>query len=202
MTRFIPSRLSPATVIACVALIAALVGTAVAANKIGSKQLKSGAVTTKKLKNKAVTSAKLADGAVTSGKLADGAVTTTKLAPQERSEGFETSTSGQIALTAETDTTVATLSLPAGGHYVLTAATALGNNAATTNLVSCELRDDGTVLATGFANLAPLAVFSQTITLTGASDGGSATLVCNPDKGAQAKSRVITAVRVGSLQTQ
>lgn len=215
-------RPSPGTVLAIVALIAALAGTADAARKIGTKQLKNNAVTTKKIKKKAVTGSKLADravssekladgavtggklanGAVTGGKLADGEVTGAKLASGERSEGFVVNAAGQIALNAGSDNTVATLSLPAGGRYVVTAAVALGNNAAVTNFVSCSLRDDGTNVSTGFANLASLAVFSQTITLTGATDGGVVTMVCQPDSGAQAKSRVITAIRLGSLQGQ
>jgi hypothetical protein len=215
-------RPSPGTVLAILALIVALGGTADAARKIGSRQLKNNAVTTKKIKRKAVTrsklanravsTAKLADGAVTGGKLAsgavtegrlaDGAVTAGKLAAGERSEAFVANAAGQIALNAGSDNTVASLSLPAGGRYVLTAAVALGNNGAVQNLVNCSLRDDGTDVSTGVANLASLAVFSQTITLTGATDGGVATMACNPDSGAQAKSRVITAIRVGSLQSQ
>jgi hypothetical protein len=74
MKRFHVSRPSPAMIVAIVALIAALGGSAYAAKKIGSKQLKKNAVTTKKIKDEAVTSGKLANGAVTAGKLAVGAV--------------------------------------------------------------------------------------------------------------------------------
>ena len=59
------------------------------AKSVGTKQLKSSAVTaakiktaavtTDKVKDAAVTTAKLADGAVTTGKLADGAVTAAKI---------------------------------------------------------------------------------------------------------------------------
>jgi hypothetical protein len=45
-------------------------------------------------------------------------------------------------------------------------------------------------------------VFSQTISLTASSPGGAIELVCNPDTGSQAKSRVISAIRIGSLTTQ
>ncbi len=68
------SRPSPAMVIAVIALIVALAGTAYAGSKIGSKQLKKNAVSTKKIKNNAVTSAKIANNAVTGAKLANGAV--------------------------------------------------------------------------------------------------------------------------------
>ncbi len=205
-------RPSPAMVVALVALILSLAGTAFAAVKIGTKSLKNGAITTKKLKNRAVTgaklaegsvsTAKLAEGAVTSGKLAEGAVSTQKLTPGERSEGFVTSQGAQIALAAGTNTTIASLNLPAGGNYVIVASADLGNNAATANLVGCQLRDEGTLLAGGSANLAPLAVFSQETALTGASGGGTVTLACEPEEGAQTRNRVITAVRVGTLNKQ
>lgn len=74
MNRFHVSRPSPAMIVAIVALIAALGGSAYAAGKIGSRQLKKNAVSTKKIKDDAVTSAKLANNAVTAGKLATGAV--------------------------------------------------------------------------------------------------------------------------------
>jgi hypothetical protein len=86
--------------VALLALAIALGGTAYAANKIGTNQIKKNAVTSAKIKKKAVTSAKIkpkavtnakiakdairtgkvANGAVTSGKLADSAVTTDKIA--------------------------------------------------------------------------------------------------------------------------
>lgn len=64
--------------VAVLALIVAATTTAfaagLAANSVGTKQLKKNAVTAKKIKNKAVGTGKLADGAVTAEKLADGAV--------------------------------------------------------------------------------------------------------------------------------
>ena len=184
-------RPSAATMIAFTALIAALSGTAYAAGTIGSSQLK----------NNAVTSAKIKRGAVKTSKLADGAVTSRKLSPSERSQGFVTTKAGQLSLPPATDTIVAQLSLPTTGSYILTAATDLGS-AGTGGLVSCELLENNNPLATGNANLPALAVFSQTISLTASSSGGSIELVCNPDTGSQAKSRVISAIRIGSLTTQ
>jgi hypothetical protein len=63
-----PSRPSPALVIAIVALIAALTGSAYAL-KIGTKQLKNKSVSTKKLKNGAVNKVKLKNAAVGGAKL-------------------------------------------------------------------------------------------------------------------------------------
>ena len=60
---------SPALIVAMVALVAAMGGSAYAGIKIGTKQLKSNAVTAPKIKNGAVTTPKIKDGAVTTGKL-------------------------------------------------------------------------------------------------------------------------------------
>jgi hypothetical protein len=85
-------RLSYANVMSSLAVFLVLGGaTALAAKKIGGKQLKPGSVTAAKLKRGAVTAAKLrkgsvktnkiAKGAVTNGKLASGSVTVEKLVP-------------------------------------------------------------------------------------------------------------------------
>ena len=71
-------KLNYANVIATLALFVALGGAAVAAglpkNSVGSKQLKSGAVTKRTLHQKAVSAGKLAPRAVTAGKLAPRSV--------------------------------------------------------------------------------------------------------------------------------
>ncbi len=66
MKRLHVLRPSPAMIVALIALIVALGGTAYAAKKIGSRQLKKNAVTTKKIKDGAVTAAKIATGAIAS----------------------------------------------------------------------------------------------------------------------------------------
>ncbi len=73
-------RPSPAMVVALLALIVAAGGTAVAATKIGTNQLKNNAVTTKKIKKKAVTTNRLKAKAVTSGKIGPEAVKSGKIA--------------------------------------------------------------------------------------------------------------------------
>ena len=185
-------RPSPAMLVAVIALVVALTGGAYAATKIGTQQLKRGAVTTKKLKK----------AAVTRPKIARGAVNTARLDPTARSEGFVTNVPGQTPLTAATSTTVATLNLAAGAAYVVTASVSLGNDGGGQNLVSCSLRDDGVVVSSGNGTLPAQAVFGETIALTGTSNGGAMTLDCQPEKGAQARNAVITAVRVASLETQ
>jgi hypothetical protein len=181
MRRLIDHRPSAASVIAMIALVAALSGTAYAATRIGTKQLQNGAVT----------SAKIKDGAVTIRKLDSSAV----------SRGFASNQSDQISLPAGADTIVARLSLPTNGSYIVTAATVLGSNGAG-GLINCDLLENNNPIASGNGNLSATAAFSQTITLTAASSGGSIALSCNPDTGSQAKARVITAVRVATLTTQ
>jgi len=81
------SRLTYANVIATIALFLALGGGAFAAisipkKSVGTKQLKTKAVTEPKLGDKAVTEGKLGDGAVTSGKLGANAVDSSKVKDQ------------------------------------------------------------------------------------------------------------------------
>lgn len=71
MKRVLPS---PAMAVALLALIVALSGSAYAVTKVGTKQIKSNAVTTSKIKNKAVTGAKIRKGSVSASKLAPGVV--------------------------------------------------------------------------------------------------------------------------------
>src|SRR4051812_39936609 len=84
------SRPSPAMVIAVIALIAALSGTAYAAlgkNSVGSRQLKAQAVTTGKIANNAVNSAKVAKGSLTGADINVGALGTVPNAASAASAG-------------------------------------------------------------------------------------------------------------------
>ena len=71
MKRFIPT---PSMAVALLALIVALSGSAYAVSKVGTKQIKSRAVTTSKIKNRAVTGAKIRNGSVSASKLAPGVI--------------------------------------------------------------------------------------------------------------------------------
>jgi hypothetical protein len=62
-------RPSPALVISITALVVALGGSAYAASKIGTRQIKNNAVTTAKIRSRAITTAKLANNAVTGAKV-------------------------------------------------------------------------------------------------------------------------------------
>jgi hypothetical protein len=77
-----PRRPSAGLIVAVIALVVALAGTAIAApaNTVKSKQIVDLTIKAKDIKDAAVTTAKLADAAVTTPKLADAAVTTPKLA--------------------------------------------------------------------------------------------------------------------------
>jgi hypothetical protein len=79
-------RPSPALVVACIALLAALAGTSVAAvnqlapNSVATSSIRNSAVTTPKLNNGAVTTAKLKDAAVGRNKIANNAINGAKVA--------------------------------------------------------------------------------------------------------------------------
>ena len=77
-----PRRPSAGLIVAVIALVVALAGTAIAApaNTVKSKHIVDLTIKAKDIKDAAVTTAKLADAAVTTPKLADAAVTTPKLA--------------------------------------------------------------------------------------------------------------------------
>jgi hypothetical protein len=62
-------RPSPAMVVAVIALVVALGGSAYAATQIGTNQIKSNAITAAKIKSNAVTGAKIKNGAVTGSKI-------------------------------------------------------------------------------------------------------------------------------------
>ena len=79
-------RPSPALLVAVIALVAALAGSAVALpgkNQVDKNDIKKGAVTKKALKKGAVTKKAIKAGAVTEAKLGDGAVTAAKIGPHE-----------------------------------------------------------------------------------------------------------------------
>ena len=75
---------SPAMIVACVALFIAMGGTSyaaatLAANSVGTKQIKKNAVTSAKIKSAAVTAAKVKDGTLTGAKVKDATLTGVKI---------------------------------------------------------------------------------------------------------------------------
>jgi len=130
----IRKRLSYANVMSSLAVFLVLGGgAAYAAQKIGSSELKGGAVTTAKIKRNAVTAAKIkanaittakiAKGAVTNGRLADGAVSLEKLAPgfiapaAERLSHAANISVGGIVLAGSVGISQANVTHPSTGFY-------------------------------------------------------------------------------------
>ncbi|HEY0318571.1 MAG TPA: hypothetical protein VGC49_09795 [Solirubrobacterales bacterium] len=72
MKRVSSKRPSPALVISILALFVALGGSAYAANKIGTNDIKANAITAGKIKKNAVTTAKIKSNAVTGAKINEG----------------------------------------------------------------------------------------------------------------------------------
>ena len=144
MKRLHISRPSPAMVVAVLALIVALAGSAYAATKIGTKQLKNSAVTTKKISNGAVTSDKLANGAVTSGKIENGTLNSLTIARG-------TTSSCDPASSVFVDCGTATLNLPRSGRVLVMAS--LGYDGSNSNAYrgDCRLAADGTTAGTTIA---------------------------------------------------
>jgi hypothetical protein len=94
------SRPSPAMIVAIIALFAALTGTAFAAlgkNSVGSRQLKSKAVTTGKIANNAITSVKVAKGALTGEDININALGTVPSATSAASAGNSNTVNGHFA---------------------------------------------------------------------------------------------------------
>src|SRR3954451_11185047 len=93
-------RPSPAMIVALIALVAALSGTAYAAlgkNSVGTRQLKAKAVTAGKIANNAVTSAKVAKGSLTGDDINVGALGTVPNATSAASAGNANTVSGHAA---------------------------------------------------------------------------------------------------------
>jgi hypothetical protein len=93
-------RPSPAMVVAVIALVLALTGTAFAAlgkNSVGSRQLKSKAVTTGKLANNAVNGAKVANGSLTGQDINVGALGVVPSATSAASAGNAGTVGGHAA---------------------------------------------------------------------------------------------------------
>jgi len=88
MRRLPRRRLSPALIVACIALLVSLGGTSVAAvgqlarNSVGTPQLRNGAVTNLKLRNNSVTSAKVANRSLLRSDFAPGQLPAGPTGPQ------------------------------------------------------------------------------------------------------------------------
>lgn len=98
-------RPSPALVIALIALFVSIGGVGYAASKIGTNDLKNGAVTSKKLDKNAVKTKKIHDQAVKTDKIADGAVNSLKVEDNSLTgNDIDESTLAQVPSAANADT--------------------------------------------------------------------------------------------------
>lgn len=126
------TRVSPASLVAMLALFVALGGVSYAAvGQIGTSEIKNGAVTKKKLRKAAVTTAKIGDDAVTGQKVAEATLGTVPSAADAallggkapasfESKGFGGSGDASfVKLTTKAVKTVGTQALPAGTYLVL-----------------------------------------------------------------------------------
>jgi hypothetical protein len=134
-------RPSPALIVAILALVVAMAGTASAVpGLVSGKQIKKNAVTSKKIKNgevknkdlgvNAVNSSRILDGQVTTGDLADQAVTTGKLADLAVTTGKiadQAVTTGKLADNAVTTGKIADAAVTTGK---------LADNAVTTTKIA------------------------------------------------------------------
>jgi hypothetical protein len=126
------TRISPASCVAMVALFVALGGVSYAAvGQIGTADIKNGAITKVKIKKDAVTGAKVKEsslGIVPNAANAENAAKLDgKVASAFESKGFSSPADDLANLPSNTNTTVATQSLPAGTYLVL-ARGGLNNN--------------------------------------------------------------------------
>ncbi len=173
MTRKL-SRIHPASVLAMLALFVALGGGAyAAAGKIGTSEIKNGAITKIKIKKEAVTGPKIKNGVVGSAKIQNDAVTGEKVneatlstvpdaanlagkAPAAfESKGFGGTSDGFQALKTDAVTVVTQQSLPAGTYLVM-ARGGLNNNGSEVvpgSAVSCSLSAGGTTREVRFGAL-------------------------------------------------
>lgn len=164
MIRKLAYRIHPASVVAMLALFIALSGVSYAAvQKIGTSEIKNGAVTKLKIKKEAVTGPKIKQNAVTGEKVNEATLgivpDAAKLAGKEpgafESKGFGGETVGAVGLPKSTVTDVAAASLPAGTYLVLARGGVNNNSAAAVNAgsVSCSLNAGGVSRSANFGAL-------------------------------------------------
>jgi len=210
-----PARISPALVVAILALVVAAGGGAWAAGGVPAPSERSAQPGAEPTANAAALRARGPRGrrgprgprgfrGLRGRTGATGATGRQGLqGPAGPSDGFVKRAPAAVSLATGVDTTVAQLSLTPERSYIVTASTQIGNASGIANLVNCTLLENFNPIGSGTAeHLATTNVYFGTIALTGATAGGTIRLSCNADHGAQARNTVITAVRVGSLQTQ
>lgn len=156
-------RPSPAMVIALIALFVSLGGVGYAATKIGTSQIRDGAVTAAKLHGNAVTRKKIAahaigtvkldNGAVTGAKLASGSVSASKVdssivtagSPGVAFAGVNVAANGTVQRSFNRVGGTITVSHPSTGVYNITVPGLEGKLASTTSLSVAALESFGAI---------------------------------------------------------
>jgi hypothetical protein len=124
-------HISPALVIAALALAVALTGPALAV----AEGLAAGSVGTTQLKDGAVTTRKIANGAVTSGKVADGSLKRADIAPGGRLPRARVGTNANVLNLSSSFVVTSSLELPPGRWSVTAKVEVSGQY-----YISCQLR--------------------------------------------------------------
>jgi len=158
--------------VALIALFVALAGGAYAAKKIGTKQIRK------------------------------GAVTANKLSAGERSQGWVSFNGGSTPLAAGVETTVAALNLPKGNFFVTAQTGIDANASAEEAVQCRIIDNDVTISRAITALPSVGGFYTGTVTQTGPVDGGEILYTCQPDDPSTARHRMITAVRIGTLFSQ
>jgi hypothetical protein len=201
-------RPSPAMVVACLALGVALSGSAIAAsvalapNSVGTPQLKPNAVTSAKVLNGTLVKADFKANQIPAGKTgpagpAGPAGAAGAAGPAGPSDAFARFVNGPVAIPAA-NTTLANLSIPTAGKYVLWAkayvtATAVGT--ATCKLVAGADSDTSVT----FANVGATTFTLSNLVVHEFAAAGSADFQCAATGTLQANFIKIAAIRVANL---
>ena len=219
MRRLRRIRPSPATVIASLALLAALTGTSVAAvsivlprNSVGTPQLKNDAVTSKKVKNASLLSADFKTGQIPTGPAgATGAAgaagaagptgPTGSSGPAGPSDAYSAFHDSAVS-TSSPEATLISISVPQAGKYVLLGKAWFFNNSVGAVQMDCRLVaggdfDQSRFLLHGNPNGSQAVPF---MVVHEYGSAGNAQLRCN-DFGVnvEAYDMKITAIKVGNL---
>ncbi len=118
----------PATLIAIVALVVALTGSAYASGLINGKSIRNGTVTGAKLANRTITGGKLANRTITGAKLANGAVVPANLSAVVRGglnyfQPVRTTGTVGAGATAAVESHCPSFAIPISGGYSIPNAT-------------------------------------------------------------------------------
>jgi hypothetical protein len=195
-------RITPALVIACLALAVALSGTGIAAisvlpkNSVGTPQLKANAVISSKVKNGSLLAADFAPGQIPEGAAGPAGAK----GPAGPSDSYTNAVAGPVAVPITTAATIARLDLPTGLYEIL----AKGEFVSTgVNVLDCTLVTGTTILDESGATYWGSGL--QTLALSAATElksDGSVSLRCvSAVASVQGSQLKLTAIKTGALHT-